>query len=104
MRGLPMRTIIPAGISTAPARSMRAEYFCFPPGPEKVEHRVHRYLEAALRYRWDQLDLPDLLAASTEHWSRLQAARNLGVSVTDQKRETAYAVALRDESASEYGA
>lgn len=100
--GLPMRTVIPAGISTAPARSMRAEYFCFPPGPEKVEHRVHRYLEAALRYRWDQLDLPDLLADSTEHWSLLQAARNLGLYVTEQKRETAYAVDLREQSFSDY--
>ena len=101
-RGLPMRTVIPAGISSTAARSPRAEYFCFPSDPGTTEERVRRYLESALEYGWDQLDVPDLLAGSSEHRSLLEVARKLGLYVTEQKRETAYAVDLRSQSFQEY--
>src|SRR5690625_6329102 len=40
-RGLPMRTVIPAGISTAPARSMRAEYFRSEEHTSELQSRGH---------------------------------------------------------------
>lgn len=101
-RGLPMRTVIPAGISSTAARSARAEYFCFPSGSDTTEDRVRRYLEPVLQYRWDQLDIPDLLTGSSEHHSLLQVTRKLGLYVTEQKRETAYAVDMRAQSFSDY--
>lgn len=101
-RGLPLRTAIPAGISSTAARSTRAEYFFFPSGAGPAEERVRDYLALALQHPWDQLDLPDLLTDSSEHHGLLQAAPKLGLYVTEQKRETAYAVDLRAQSFSDY--
>src|SRR5690625_7822534 len=42
-RGLPIRTILPAGISTAPSRCMSEANFCFTTGPDNVKHLLLLY-------------------------------------------------------------
>lgn len=101
-RCLPLRTVVPAGVSSTAARSTRAEYFFFPSGTGTPEERAFNYLKPTLRHGWDQLDLPDLLAGSSEHHSLLRVAHKLGLYVTEQERETAYAVDLRAQSFSDY--
>jgi hypothetical protein len=102
-RGIPIRTVIPAGVSCAAAPSTRSEYFCFPRDDESTANAsILRYLKPALTYRWDQLYLPDVLEGTDEHHALVKVAGDMGLYVTEQERETAYAVDLRGHNFTEY--
>ncbi|MDQ2076160.1 GNAT family N-acetyltransferase [Marinimicrobium sp. ABcell2] len=99
---IPIRTVIPAGISSLAAPSTRSEYFCFPRAGINASSDVRRYLKPALNYRWDLLYLPDVLEGTDEHHALLEVAQDLNLYVSEQERETAYAVDLRDHNFDDY--
>lgn len=85
-----------AGISTPASPSLRSEYF-------NIEESVVEHLiDAALKYKWDQFYLPDLILASPEYNRLCGCARAKGLDVLVRDISMTYAVQLQGNSFSEY--
>lgn len=90
---LPVRSATPIGATSPGTRSIRAEYLVLA-GAETVSEAEDLLKKLTAEKNWDQLCLPDIPEGSPELGAIQTAARNLGLQVREQERNTAFAVDL----------
>ncbi|UZJ43925.1 GNAT family N-acetyltransferase [Marinimicrobium sp. C6131] len=90
---LPVRSATPIGATSPGIRSIRAEYLVLTDATTNVgAEQLLGKLTA--EKKWDQLCLPDISESFPELGAIQAAARNLGLQVREQERNTAFAVDL----------
>jgi hypothetical protein len=88
---LPVRSATPTGATSPGTRSIRAEYLVLA-GAETVLEAQQFLEKLTAEKNWHQLCLPDIPEGSPEFEAIQTAARNLGLQVREQERNTAFAV------------
>lgn len=93
---LSFTTLFPAGISTSASPSLRSEYFML------ADQKPDEFIAAALRHKWSQLFIPDLISSAPEYAALVKAAESSGLQVLVRDTATSYAVRLQENSFDNY--
>lgn len=89
-RCIPVVRAFPLGISNLDLPSIRSEYFFLP----QDEVSPSSYIDAALKSRWDEFFIPDILRSSDLYNAIVKAAHERGLWPITVKTESTYAVDL----------
>lgn len=96
-RVLPLRTIIPVGVATCVAPSIRGEYFCF-----EDPQQLLSLLTESLNHPWDQFYIPDLMVDSDEFEMINHFCTQHNFLLLIRDRSASYGVDLRNNNFSNY--
>ncbi|HCS65048.1 MAG TPA: hypothetical protein DIW64_13820 [Cellvibrio sp.] len=97
LRILPLKTIIPVGVATGVAPSIRGEYFCFE-DPQQLKY----LLDESLNHSWDQFYIPDLMLDSIEFDMIQDFCAQQHFSLLIRDKTTSYGVDVRSGTFADY--